>query len=58
MIETDPSVTRIGAALTRLYSEGLIPVSYASLTLNVYKLRYLSIEREGLAVVWAAEEFK
>lgn len=54
IVTTDASNVALGAVL----SQGDRPICYASRTLNDHEKNYSTIERELLAIVWAAKYFR
>ena len=57
-IATDASDTGLGSALLQEVDGKLMPISYASRTLNKAKRNYSVTKREALAVVWALRHYK
>lgn len=57
MLRTDASSTSLGAVLLQRHDGVLHPVAYASRKLLPREARYSTIEREGLALVWAIQKF-
>jgi hypothetical protein len=55
---TDASNDGLGAVLLQEYDDLLLPVSYASRTLNDTEKRYSTTKREALAVTWALRHFR
>lgn len=54
ILTTDASNFALGAVL----SQNGHPISYASRTLNSHEIRYSTIEKELLAIVWAVKYFR
>ena len=57
-LATDASNTGLGAALLQEVDGKLMPISYASRTLNSAEQNYSVTKREALAVVWALRHYK
>uniref|UniRef100_A0A131XKF8 RNA-directed DNA polymerase n=1 Tax=Hyalomma excavatum TaxID=257692 RepID=A0A131XKF8_9ACAR len=57
ILRTDASSTSVGAVLMQNYERTLHPVAYASRKLLPRETRYSTVEREGLALVWAVQKF-
>ena len=57
-LATDASNTGLGAALLQEVDGKLMPISYASRTLNSAERNYSVTKREALAVVWALRHYK
>ena len=57
-IATDASDTGLGSALLQEVDGKLMPISYASRTLNKAERNYSVTKREALAVVWALRHYK
>ena len=57
-IATDASDSGLGAALLQEVDSKLMPISYASRTLNKAERNYSVTKREALAVVWALRQYK
>ena len=57
LLSTDASSYRLGAALFQKTKEGLKPIAFASRALSETEQRYAQIEKEALAICWAAEKF-
>ena len=57
-IATDASDTGLGASLLQEVDGKLMPISYASRTLNKAERNYSVTKREALAVVWALRHYK
>lgn len=57
VLRTDASSTSLGAVLLQRHDGVLHPVAYASRKLQPREARYSTIEREGLALVWAIQKF-
>ena len=59
ILETDASVSRLGAVLAQQQEGGLVrPIAYASRSLQEHEKRYGATELEGLGVVWAVKHFR
>lgn len=56
-ISTDASSFGLGAALLQETSEGWKPVAYASRSMTQAERRYAQVEKEALAICWAADKF-
>ena len=57
-LRTDASDRGLGAVLMQQYEDKLYPVAYASKKLNEAERRYSTMEKEGLAIVWAVRKFR
>ena len=57
VLETDASLTGLGAVLLQEFEDSLHPVCFASRKLLDREKRYSTIERECLAIVWAVHKF-
>ena len=57
VLQTDASSTGLGAVLLQEFEDSLHPVCFASRKLLDREKRYSTIERECLAIVWAAHKF-
>ena len=57
-IATDASDSGLGASLLQEVDGKLMPISYASRTLNKAERNYSVTKREALAVVWALRHYK
>lgn len=58
VLETDASITGIGAVLSQPQEDGLLhPIAYASRSLTTGERNYAITELETLAVVWAITHF-
>lgn len=57
VLRTDASSTSLGAVLLQRHDGVAHPVAYASRKLLPREARYSTIEREGLALVWAIQKF-
>ena len=57
-IATNASDTGLGSALLQEVGGKLMPISYASRTLNKAERNYSVTKREALAVVWALHHYK
>ena len=53
---TDASDTGVSAALLQMHDKKLHPVRYLSCKLKPAERNYSTIEKEGLAIVWAIEK--
>ena len=58
MLTTHVSQYTAGAVLSQGPIGRDLPISYAPRTLNPVKIRYSTIERELLAIVWAVKYFR
>lgn len=58
ILTTDASQYAIGAVLSQGIIGKDLPVAYASRSLNKAETNYSTIERELLAIVWAAQHFR
>lgn len=58
ILTTDASNYAIGAVLSQGVIANEKPIAYASRTLNEAETRYSTIEKELLAIVWAAKHFR
>jgi len=58
VLRTDASNRGLGAVLLQEHEGNLFPVAYASKKLNDAERRYSTLEREGLAIVWAVKKFQ
>lgn len=58
VLTTDASGYAIGAILSQGPIGQDLPISYASRTLNQAEMRYSTIERELLAIVWACKHYR
>lgn len=58
LLKTDASSYATGAVLVQGEGEREHPVEYASRLLNDAEGNYPTIEREGLAIVWAVNKFR
>lgn len=57
ILRTDASSSSVGAVLMQRHEGVLHPVAYASRKLLAREVRYSTIEREALALVWAIQTF-
>lgn len=58
LLATDASPVGLGAVLSHIMPDGSErPISYASKALSETERRYPQIDREGMAVVWAAKRY-
>lgn len=57
-ITTDGSKLAVSAILQQKYSNELLPIAYASRTLNDAETRYPTAEIEVLAIVWGIRHFR
>ena len=57
VLTTDASGYGLGATLSQEFDDGEHPICYASRTLHDEELRYPTIDRELLGVVWAIDHF-
>lgn len=58
VLTTDASQFAIGAILSQGTPPNDLPIAYASRTLNEAEIKYSTIEKELLAVVWATKYFR
>lgn len=58
MVMTDASDHGIGAVLLQEYDDVRFPIAYASKKLLPAQRAYSTIEKEGLAIVWAISKFR
>lgn len=58
ILTTDASAVALGAVLSQGTVGTDLPVAYASRTLSETEMRYSTIERELLAVIWAIKHFR
>ena len=58
ILKTDPSDLSLGAALVQETDGREFPVAYASRKLLPREHRYVTIEKECLAIVWAVKHFE
>ena len=58
ILETDASDTGIGAILSQTRNNEIIPIAFASRSLNTAERKYSISEKECLAIVWATEYYK
>lgn len=58
-LNTDASDFAIGSVLSQKNEEGdMLPIAYASRTLNKAEVNYSTIEKELLAIVWSVKHFR
>lgn len=57
-LTTDASGTTLGAVLSQIRDSLDMPIVFASRILSPTERRYSTIEREGLAIVWAVRNFR
>jgi hypothetical protein len=55
ILETDASVTGIGGVLTQQFSEGKLPIAYASRRLTTAETRYPTRELEALSILFCCK---
>ena len=58
IVTTDASNHSLGAVLSQIVNDTDKPIAYASQTLNDAESRYITVERELLAIVWACEYWR
>ena len=58
IIRTDASAEGLGCVVMQSHGDTKFPVAYASRKLLPREKRYSTIEREGLAIVWAVQKFQ
>jgi transposase InsO family protein len=58
ILQTDASGFALGAVLSQKTEKGVKPIAYASRALLPYQRRYHTIEKESLAIKWAALHFR
>ena len=57
-LRTDASATGLGAVLLQYHDGSALPVAYASQKLLEREIRYSTVERECLGIVWGVQRFK
>ena len=57
VVRTDGSGVGIGAVLLQYYDHTPFPVSYASRKLSISEVKFSTVERECLAIVFAVQKF-
>ena len=58
ILTTDASDFALGAVLSQIQNDVEKPIAFASRTLSETEHRYATIEKEGLAIIWAINKFK
>jgi hypothetical protein len=57
ILRTDASDRGLGAALFQEHSNQLFPIAFASKKLTDREIRYSTIEKESMAIIWGIRKF-